>query len=117
MRRGMPVAWLMVLTTAKGCSMGYYREDVEKRMKELYRRLSEKDRRRYAAVEADKLDHGGQQYIAQLFGIDRKTILQGLADLETAEDAAGDGLRKKAGAEAQARPDARTIDHVFRRGA
>ncbi|MDP2880360.1 MAG: hypothetical protein Q8N89_02120 [Azonexus sp.] len=51
-------------------------------MKEFYRRLSEKDRRRYAAVEAAKLDHGGQQYIAGLFGIDGKTIRQGWADLE-----------------------------------
>ncbi len=76
--------------------MGYYREEVERRMKEFYRRLSEKDRRWYAAVESDKLGHGGQQYIAQLFGIDSKTIRQGLADLELAEDGAGEKLRKKA---------------------
>jgi hypothetical protein len=44
--------------------VGYYREEVERRMKEFYRRLSEKDRRWYAAVESDKLGHGGQQYIA-----------------------------------------------------
>jgi hypothetical protein len=61
--------------------MGHYKEDVERRMKVLFARLSEKDRRRYAAVEADKLGHGGQQYIADLFGIDIKTIRQGLADL------------------------------------
>ena len=76
--------------------MSYYREEVEKQMKEFYRRLSEKDRRRYAAVEAAKLDHGGQQYIAQLFEIDGKTIRQGRADLELAEDAAGEKIRKKA---------------------
>jgi hypothetical protein len=76
--------------------VGYYREEVERRMKEFYRRLSEKDRRWYAAVESDKLGHGGQQYIAQLFGIDSKTIRQGLADLELAEDGAGEKLRKKA---------------------
>lgn len=78
------------------CRVGYYREEVEKQMKEFYRRLSEKDRRRYAAVGAAKLDHGGQRYIAQLFGIDGKTIRQGRADLEVAEDAAGEKLRKKA---------------------
>ena len=76
--------------------MSYYREEVEKQMKEFYRRLSEKDRRRYAAVEAAKLDHGGQQYIAQLFGVDCKTIRQGQADLELTEDVAGEKLRKKA---------------------
>ena len=76
--------------------MGYYRDDVERRMKAFYRRLSEKDRRGYAAVESDKLGHGGQQYIAQLFGIDSKTIRQGLSELEMTEDAAGEKLRKKA---------------------
>ena len=79
--------------------MGHYKEDVERRMKMLFSRLSEKDRRRYAAVEADKLGHGGQQYIEGLFGIDSKTIRQGLADLEMAEDVAGEKTRKKAGGE------------------
>jgi hypothetical protein len=76
--------------------VSYYREDVERRMKAFYHRLSEKDRRWYAAVESDKLGHGGQQYIAQLFGIDRKTIRQGLSELELKGDAAGEKLRKKA---------------------
>ncbi|UIF88943.1 hypothetical protein KAF44_27320 (plasmid) [Cupriavidus necator] len=55
-----------------------YRAEVETRMKRLYARLSEKDRRRYAAVEADKLGHGGFEYIAKLFEMDPKTIRQGL---------------------------------------
>jgi len=75
--------------------MGYYTEGVERRMKVLFSRLSEKDRRRYAAVEADKLGHGGQQYIEDLFGIDGKTIRQGLAELEMVEDPAGEQIRKK----------------------
>ncbi len=76
--------------------MGQYSEGVERRMKEFFSRLSEKDRRRYAAVEADKLGHGGQQYIEDLFGIDSKTIRQGLADLEKPEACAKDRIRKKA---------------------
>ena len=76
--------------------MKYYTGDVERRMKVLFGRLSEKDRRRYAAVEADKLGHGGGQYIEGLFGIDSKTIRQGLVDLEMPEDAAGEKIRKKA---------------------
>ncbi len=75
--------------------MRHYPEGVERRMKALFSRLSEKDRRRYAAVEADKLGHGGQQHIENLFGIDRKTIRQGLAELEMMEDAAGEKIRKK----------------------
>ncbi|MDP2828410.1 MAG: ISAzo13 family transposase [Sulfuricellaceae bacterium] len=66
-------------------------------MKVLFSRLSEKDRRRYAAVEADKLGHGGQQYIADLFGIDIKTIRQGLSELDVSEDPAGKKIRKKGG--------------------
>ncbi len=76
--------------------MARYRKEVERRMKEFYRRLSEKDRRWYAAVESDKWGHGGQQYIAELFGIDSKTIRQGLAELELTEEAAGEKWRKKA---------------------
>ena len=76
--------------------MVHYGEEVERRMKVLFGRLSEKDRRRYAAVEADKLGHGGQQYIAELFGLDIKTIRQGLSELDVPEDPAGKQIRKKA---------------------
>lgn len=75
--------------------MEHYNARVEKRMKRLFRSLSEKDRRRYAAVEADKLGHGGTEYIAALFALDPKTIRQGLADLDAPEDPAGDRIRKK----------------------
>jgi hypothetical protein len=34
------------------------------------------------AVEAEKLGHGGLQYIADLFGCDPHTIRQGAADIE-----------------------------------
>lgn len=50
-------------------------------MKLFYESLSEKDRRRYAAVEAEKLGHGGREYLAQLFGCDPKTIERGRQDL------------------------------------
>ncbi len=75
--------------------MEHYSARVEKRMKRLFHTLSEKDRRRYAAVEADKLGQGGTEYIATLFGLDPKTIRQGLADLDAPEDPAGDRIRKK----------------------
>lgn len=51
-------------------------------MQRLYRQLSEKDRRRYAAIEAEKLGHGGVNYISGLFGIDPKTIRRGLTEKE-----------------------------------
>ena len=75
--------------------MDRYPADAERRMKAFFRTLSEKDRRRYAAVEADKLGHGGTEYVSHLFGIDPKTIRQGLADLDGPDDPAGDRVRKK----------------------
>ena len=65
-------------------------------MKKFYRRLAEKDRRWYAAVDSDKWGQGGQQYIVELFEIDRKTIRQGRAELEMMEDTVRDTIRKKA---------------------
>ena len=37
-----------------------YSSEIEQRMQQLYQSLSEKDRRRYAAVEALKLGWGGK---------------------------------------------------------
>jgi len=75
--------------------MDTYSEDVERKMKQLFAWLSEKDRRRYAAVEALKLGHGGVEYIAQLFQCDPKTVRQGMHDLDQPQDPAADRVRKK----------------------
>lgn len=45
-----------------------YRPGIEQAMKKYYATLGEKDRRRYAAVEAMKLGNDGVKYIAQLLG-------------------------------------------------
>ena len=52
------------------------------KMRDFYDSLSEKDRRRYAAIEAEKLGYGGASYIRQLFNCDNRTILHGKQDLE-----------------------------------
>jgi hypothetical protein len=78
--------------------MDVYATDVEEKMQRFFGWLSEKDRRRYAAVEAAKLGHGGVEYIARLLACDPKTIRQGLRELEEAEDAAAGRIRKKGGA-------------------
>lgn len=59
-----------------------YPAEVEKAMQVMYRSLRENDRRRYAAVEAAKLGHGGTDYIAALLDCDPKTIRRGQSDLE-----------------------------------
>ena len=76
--------------------MHTYDSQVERQMLNLYRSLSEKDRRRYAAVEAAKLGHGGKTYIAQLFGCDSDTVAAGMRDVEgLPTDAAAGRVRKK----------------------
>jgi hypothetical protein len=80
---------------AKEGGMEAYPDDVVRKMKRFFDWLSEKDRRRYAAVEAAKLGHGGVEYIARVLQCDPKTIRQGLSDLEEAEDAAAGRVRKK----------------------
>ncbi|MEM6474413.1 MAG: hypothetical protein AAF802_33070 [Planctomycetota bacterium] len=78
--------------------MDSYDSAVERHMQALYRTLSEKDRRRYAAVEAEKLGHGGVEYIAKLFGCHRDTIRQGRVDIETLPEDPAEGRVRKKGA-------------------
>ena len=49
-----------------------YPPAIEKQMKKFYRTLSEKDKRRYAGVEAIKFGRGGIMYIARVLECDRK---------------------------------------------
>lgn len=78
--------------------MPAYSAHLEEQMVHFYQSLSEKDRRRYAAVEAAKLGHGGGAYIAQLFGCDPDTVRQGKQDVEhLPQDEAEDRVRKKGG--------------------
>ena len=72
-----------------------YTVSIERAMKRFYQSLSEKDRRRYAAVEVAKLGHGGVEYVARVLGCDPKTIQHGREELEQAEDPAVDRVRKK----------------------
>src|SRR5271157_1235610 len=78
-------------------SMDAYAPEIERKMKRLFDSLSEDDRRRYAAVEATKLGHGGIEYIAQLLQCDPKTIRRGLAELDEAADLDTSRVRKKGG--------------------
>jgi hypothetical protein len=80
--------------------MAGYAAEIEEKMQRFFAWLSEKDRRRYAAMEAAKLGHGGVEYIARVLACAPKTIRQGLRDLETTEDAAVGRIRKK-GADAR----------------
>ena len=79
-------------------SMVKYPARVEERMRKFYESLSEKDRRRYAAVEADKLGHGGMLYVAEVLRCSTDTIRQGQEDIGLLpEDKAAGRVRQKGG--------------------
>ncbi len=72
-----------------------YDKNIELKMQRLFKTLSEKDKRRYAAIEVEKLPHGGTDYISNLFGIDPKTIRRGMEELEQQENTTKGRIRKK----------------------
>ena len=74
-----------------------YSPMIETHMQAFYQSLSEKDRRRYAAVEAAKLGRGGLCYIARVLGCDRHTIAQGMHDLTTPEALEQTRIRRAGG--------------------
>jgi transposase len=73
-----------------------YPSEVETRMRNVFRSLNEKDQRRYAAVEAGRLGHGGVAYISRLFGCSRDAISHGLKELDQLSegDPVGDRIRR-----------------------
>jgi hypothetical protein len=74
-----------------------YAPEVEQAMKSFFRSLREHDRRRYAAVEAAKLGHGGIEYISQLLGITPNTIRQGRREIEDLPDRPQPRIRRPGG--------------------
>jgi hypothetical protein len=76
-----------------------YSAEVELTMKTFFGSLREKDRRRYAAVEAAKLGPGGLAYLSRLLDIDSHTIRQGQADLLCLPDVPPEDVRQKGVAE------------------
>ena len=51
------------------------------RMNVLLRRLDEQQRRWYAALEAEKIGHGGTKQVAMMTGINANTIRRGRREL------------------------------------
>jgi hypothetical protein len=74
-----------------------YSLKIENTMLKVYTNLNEKDRRRYAAIEALKLGHGGKQYIMNLFSCSHHRINRGLWELDHEEGHTSNRIRKKGG--------------------
>ncbi len=92
-----------------------YSLEVEQQMRRFYRSLSEKDRRRYAAVEAFKLGWGGITYISQLFECDDKPIRNGMKELEQEAALNQSGIRQAGGGRKSAFETIEGLDAAFLR--
>jgi len=66
-------------------------------MKRFYNSLSEKDRRRYAGIEAMKLGHGGRTCISEILGCSTKTVLRGIREIKDLPNDIGKRIRKLGG--------------------
>jgi hypothetical protein len=85
-----------------------YDEHVERNMREFAQTLSEKDRRRLAALEASRLGHGGIEYVAGVLGCSTRTIERGLEELERLpDDPAAGRVRRPGGGRKKKSPPTR----------
>lgn len=76
----------------------HYSPEVAAQVRGFYATLSEKDRRRYAAVEARRLGRGGIAYVAEVLGCSRRTIERAANELaELPHDPAAGRVRRPGG--------------------
>ena len=74
-----------------------FSEETEQRMRDFFRSLNERDRRRYEGLEAQKLGHGGVSYISEILGCNRKTVSQGIEEILHPPDLDPSRVRQKGG--------------------
>jgi len=75
-----------------------YSSEVEQSMKDFFNSLSEKDSRRYAGVEAQKLGRSGLCYLAKVLGCSRTTLYAGLKELGALPEKKHDSRIRRKGA-------------------
>lgn len=92
-----------------------YAAPIEARMQRYYQSLSEKDRRRYAAIEAIKLGYGGQAYIRQLFGCHHETLALGMTELDDETALEQERIRQVGGGRKSAFESIAGLDEAFLR--
>ena len=93
--------------------MNSYPSRIEQQMQQFYHSLSEKDRRRYAAIEALKLGWGGITYISQLFECDYYTIRFGIRELDDPSAMNLKGIRRSGGGRKSAFETIKGLDEAF----
>jgi len=92
-----------------------YPPEVEAQMYNFYQSLSEKDRRRYAAIEAKKLGYGGVSYICRILQCNDRTITRGMRELETTLPENEKRIRLPGGGRKSTLETTPEIDEAFQR--
>jgi hypothetical protein len=90
-----------------------YSSEIEAQMRNFYNSLSEKDRRRYAAIEATKFGHGGASYIRRLFSCDDRTISRGQQELKSGISGENQRIRKLGGGRKSILATVEGLDDAF----
>ncbi len=90
-----------------------YSEEIEKQMKAFFETLNEKDRRRYAAIEAIKLGHGGQKYISSVLGCHPQTVMAGIDEIVNGTEIPEERIRKPGGGRKKIIETVENIDDSF----
>ena len=93
----------------------HYNSQIEAEMRKFYNSLSEKNRRRYAGIEAMKLNRGGIKYISNVLNCNRKTVSKGIKELKNLPSDIGyqKGIRKAGGGRKNYRQTLTCIDDIF----
>lgn len=87
--------------------------EIEAHMRNFYRSLSEKDRRRYAAVEATKLGYGGITYICSVLQCNAGTVTRGVQDLQESLPEKEPGIRQPGGGRKSVLATTDGLDEAF----
>lgn len=72
--------------------------EMEQSMRGFCATLSEKDRRRFAAIESRQLGPGSIKYVAEVLGCSRRTIERGLNELDELPNDPAAGRVRRPGA-------------------
>ena len=90
-----------------------YSEEIEDLMRNLYNSLTEKDRRRYAAVEAKRLGHGGISYVCRILQCDEGTVNHGIREIASPLPSNNGIIRKKGAGRKRKVETEQGIDEAF----
>src|SRR5437764_8283256 len=104
---------ILEITMLRRLRMLKYPKEIEETMRQFYKTLSEKDRRRYAAIEASKLGYGGQKYICEVLSCDAGTVKRGSEELQERTDIPQGGIRRKGAGCKKIIEKIENIDAVF----